>query len=59
MGHSSIKVTVDVYGHLMPGANRAAVDRLDEPVRPDTEAPAGNQRATTQSTSEKSSAANS
>ncbi len=29
MGHHSIKVTVDIYGHLIPGANRAAVDRLD------------------------------
>ena len=26
MGHSSIKVTVDVYGHLVPGANRQAVN---------------------------------
>ena len=30
MGHHSIKVTVDIYGHLVPGANKAAVDRLDE-----------------------------
>jgi integrase len=30
MGHSSIQVTVDVYGHLVPGSNRAAVDRLDD-----------------------------
>jgi integrase len=29
LGHSTIKVTVDVYGHLIPGANKAAVDRLD------------------------------
>ncbi len=29
MGHSSIRVTVDIYGHLIPGANKAAVDRLD------------------------------
>jgi len=29
MGHHSIKVTVDTYGHLIPGANKAAVDRLD------------------------------
>jgi hypothetical protein len=29
LGHSSIQVTVDIYGHLVPGANRAAVDRLD------------------------------
>ena len=28
LGHSSIKMTVDVYGHLVPGANRAAMDRL-------------------------------
>ena len=31
MGHSSIQVTVDIYGHLIPGGNRAAVDRLDSP----------------------------
>jgi integrase len=30
LGHSSIKITVDTYGHLAPGANKAAVDRLDE-----------------------------
>ena len=29
MGHSSIKITVDTYGHLVPGANRSAADRLD------------------------------
>ena len=29
MGHHSIKITVDTYGHLMPGGNKAAVDRLD------------------------------
>ena len=23
------KVTVDIYGHLIPGANKQAVDRLD------------------------------
>ncbi len=34
LGHSSIQVTVDIYGHLVPGANRAAVDRLDAaPIR--------------------------
>jgi len=27
-GHSSIQVTVDIYGHFIPGANRQAVDRL-------------------------------
>ena len=30
LGHHSIKVTVNVYGHLVPGANKAAVDRLDQ-----------------------------
>jgi integrase len=34
MGHRSIQVTVDIYGHLVPGGNRAAVDRLDD-VQPD------------------------
>ena len=32
MGHSSIQVTVDLYGHLIPGGNKQAVDRLDLPV---------------------------
>ena len=30
LGHSSIQITVDLYGHLVPGANRNAVDRLAE-----------------------------
>ena len=30
LGHHSIKVTVDVSGHLVPGANKAAVDRLGQ-----------------------------
>lgn len=30
MGHSSIQVTVDTYGHLVPGADVSYVDRLDE-----------------------------
>jgi integrase len=29
MGHSSIQITVDTYGHLMPGANINWVDGLD------------------------------
>ena len=32
LGHASIQVTVDVYGHLLPGGNRSAVDRLDTPA---------------------------
>jgi integrase len=31
LGHSSIQMTVDVYGHLIPGMNRQAVDKLDDP----------------------------
>ena len=30
MGHSSIQTTVNVYGHLVPGANKHEVDKLDE-----------------------------
>ncbi len=29
LGHSSIKMTVDIYGHWIPSSNRAAVNRLD------------------------------
>jgi integrase len=35
LGHSSIQVTVDIYGHLIPGANVSFVDRLDEVPRQD------------------------
>jgi len=28
LGHSSIRMTADVYGHLELGSNRAAMDRL-------------------------------
>ncbi len=31
LGHHSISLTVDTYGHLVPGANREAVNRLDAP----------------------------
>jgi integrase len=30
MGHSSINVTVDIYGQLVPGGNWQAVDKLDD-----------------------------
>jgi len=40
LGHASIQLTVDTYGHLIPGANRQAVDRLDD-------APGRNPDATT------------
>lgn len=38
MGHSSIRVMLDLYGHLDPGPNRsvlAALDRLLEQELPD------------------------
>lgn len=35
MGHASIQTTVDVYGHMVPGSNRNAVNRLDDPVTDD------------------------
>lgn len=31
LGRHSIKITVDTYGHLIPGANRKAVNALDDP----------------------------
>ena len=34
MGHSSIQITVDTYGHLIPGGNIDWIDRLDEPACP-------------------------
>lgn len=36
MGHTSIQITVDIYGHLIPSSNRQAVNRLDdETAHPD------------------------
>src|SRR5262245_4821188 len=36
LGHASIQITVDTYCHLIPGANRGTVDRLDDaPVQLD------------------------
>ena len=34
MGHSSIQVTVDIYGHLIPGADVSFVDKLDAATSP-------------------------
>jgi len=47
MGHHSIQVTVDIYGHLVPGGNRAEVDRLDDPQESVPEATSRNLSATT------------
>jgi integrase len=30
LGHSSIRITVDTYRHLVPGGNKEAMDRLDD-----------------------------
>lgn len=30
LGHTSIQMTVDIYGHLIPGSNRDVVNQLDE-----------------------------
>ncbi|MGH7266797.1 MAG: tyrosine-type recombinase/integrase [Candidatus Rokuibacteriota bacterium] len=52
LGHHSISLTVDTYGHLVPGANRRAVDRLDAigpaatPTRDDSDATIRNPAAT-------------
>jgi hypothetical protein len=34
MGHSSIRVTLDLYGRLFPDANRGVLDALDARLRP-------------------------
>jgi len=34
LGHSSIKITFDVYGHLIPGKFKSEVDDLESPVQP-------------------------
>ena len=39
MGHSSIQVTVDTYGHLIPGANVSFVDTLDVNPSPNPQTP--------------------
>ena len=48
LGHSSIQMTVDIYGHLIPGSNRDAVNSLDEnaPFRTPS-APSKNEKAVT------------
>jgi hypothetical protein len=41
MGHSSIRVTLDLYGHLFPDANRGVLDALDQLTAPSTPHRAG------------------
>lgn len=38
LGHASIQMTVDIYGHLIPSGDRAAVNRLDSPQMDATQA---------------------
>jgi len=33
LGHSSIEITVDLYGHLIPDSNRKVVNRSDIRLR--------------------------
>jgi integrase len=48
LGHSSIQMTVDIYGHLIPSSNRQAVNALDENAPNCTpSAPAKNEKAAT------------
>ena len=46
MGHSSIQITVDTYGHLIPGADIAWVDRLDAKTTPQQNATQAQQTPT-------------
>jgi len=34
LGHHSIQMTVDIYGHLIPSSNRQAVNKLDDLTAP-------------------------
>jgi hypothetical protein len=47
LGHASIQTTIDIYGHLVPGADVSFVDRLDAaPIKPGEDAD-GNEPAAT------------
>ena len=52
MGHSSIQITVDTYGHLIPGADIKWIDRLDDQTTPQQSA---NQTQTGDAESERES----
>jgi integrase len=45
MGHNSIQVTVDIYGHLIPRANISLLDRLDALSSPQESARQAQERA--------------
>ena len=44
LGHHSISITVDCYGHLIPGSNRGAVNSLDDAPNRTLSAPHENQK---------------
>jgi integrase len=46
LGHHSIQVTMDIYGHLYTEGNQKAVDALDDPAVEYESAPKRNPRAT-------------
>ena len=46
MGHSSIRVTLDLYGHLFPDANRGVLESLDALTAPSTPHRANEPKAT-------------
>ena len=41
LGHSGIQVTLDVYGHLLPGSEEEAAGLLDALPRPGETRPRG------------------
>lgn len=43
MGHSTITITMDRYGHLMPGHAEEAIERIDAYIAAMTGAPNGAQ----------------
>jgi integrase len=46
MGHSSIQITVDIYGHILPTENRSILNSLDAPKHTPY-APSQNEKAAT------------
>ena len=41
LGHASVKMTLDVYAHWVPGGKRSEVDGLDSKTAPSAEATTG------------------
>jgi integrase len=40
LGHHSVKITLDVYAHWVPGGKKAEVDELDSKTAPEKKAEA-------------------